>query len=79
MAWSQKCDEHLLDMGAPLAMGVKVDKSGNKEMKPMDDMITGYSMIQAENMDAIKKLVDNHPHVNWVDGCWLEIHEITQM
>ena len=79
MAWSAKCGDHLLDMGAPLALGLKVDKSGIKQMKPKNDLITGYSIMQAENIDTIKKLVDNHPHVNWTEGCWLEIHEMTQM
>ena len=73
--WAQRCGDHLLNMGASFTLGLRLDKSGVKELELADDIIMGYSFMQAENIDVIKKLVENHPHINWTDGCWAEIHD----
>lgn len=72
MAWAKKCGDGLVDMGTPLGNGQKVTKSGST---PSDMGIIGYSVLQAENMEAAKGLMEGHPHLEWAEGCEIEIHE----
>ena len=72
MAWAAKCGEGLVDMGAPLVGGQKLSKSGSS---PSNKNVVGYSVLQAEDMEGAKALVDGHPHLEWTDGCEIEVHE----
>ena len=72
MAGAEKIGDSLVDWGTPLAGGQKVTKSGSS---PSDREVTGYSILQAENMQAAQALVTGHPHLDWVPGCAIEVHE----
>ena len=72
MVWAEKCGSGLLDWGAPLGNGQKVTKSGSA---PSMADITGYSILQAEGMDAAKKMIEGHPHLDWTAGCEISIYE----
>ena len=72
MTWAERCGEGLVDIGAPLGGGRKVTKSGTT---PSDKDVTGYSVLQAENMEAAQALLTDHPHLGWEAGCEIEIHE----
>ena len=49
--------------------GGKSDKS--------DRQVVGYSVLQAENMDEAKQLLEGHPHLAWKGACEIEVHEAT--
>ena len=72
MAWAKSCGDGLVDLGTPLGGGQKVTKSGSS---PSDKSVTGYSILQAENMEAAQALVKGHPHLQWAAGCEIEVHE----
>lgn len=72
MVWAKKCGDGLVDMGTPLGNGKKVTKLGNM---PSDNGVIGYSILQAENMEAAKALLKGHPHLEWADGCEIEVYE----
>lgn len=72
MAWAKRCGSGLVDMGTPLGDGQKVTKSGTT---PSDKSVVGYSILQAESMDEAVKMLQGHPHLDWVDGCEVEVHE----
>ena len=72
MAWAQRSGDGLVDFGTPLAGGQKVTKSGSS---PSDKGVIGYSILQAENMEAAQALVKDHPHLEWAAGCEIEVHE----
>ena len=72
MAWAERSGDGLVDLGTPLAGGQKVTKSGTS---PSDKGVVGYSILQAENMEAAQALVKDHPHLEWAAGCEVEIHE----
>ncbi|MDA1347959.1 MAG: YciI family protein [Chloroflexi bacterium] len=76
MAWAEKCGDGLVDMGTPLAGGQKMTRSG---ATPSDRGVAGYSILQAENMDAAKALLEGHPHLEWAPGCEIEVHESMPM
>ena len=56
-AWAEKCGDGLVDFGTPLADGHKVTTSGSS---PSDKGVTGYSILQAENMEAAQALARIH-------------------
>jgi len=39
----------------------------------------GYSILQAENMDEAKELLQGHPHLDWNAACEIEVHESLPM
>ena len=76
MAWAKMCGKNLVDMGTPLVGGTKLS---NKSSNPSKRNVVGYSILQAENMKAAKKLLKNHPHLKWKNGCEIEVHEAMPM
>ena len=71
MAWADSCGEALIDRGTPLGGGLKVSESGSE---PSDKGVLGYSVLEADDMDAAKALLQNYPHIG-VPGCEIEVHE----
>ena len=76
MVWAKKCGSGLVDMGTPLGGGQKVTQSGSS---PSGNNVVGYSILQAENMEAAKALLKGHPHLDWASGCEIEVHESMPM
>lgn len=72
MAWANQCGEGLVDMGSPLGGAQRVTQSGSS---PSDSNVAGYSILQAENMEAAQALLQGHPHLAWNAACEIEIHE----
>ena len=72
MTWAEHCGSGLVDFGSPLMGGQKLSKSGSS---PSDKEVIGYSILQAEDMEAAKALLQGHPHLEWAAGCEIEVHE----
>ena len=73
MQWAQKCGDKLVDLGAPLINGQQLIPGGKS--KDSDKNIVGYSILQAENMNEAKALLQAHPHLMWNPACAIEVHE----
>jgi hypothetical protein len=71
-AWAEKCGDSLVDLGSPLGNGQKLSDSGSTES---EGDVLGYSILQAEDMEGAKKLLEGHPHLGWNKGCDIEIYE----
>ena len=76
VAWMARCGSALVDQGAPLVGGQRMNKSGSSASVKE---VVGYSILQAEDMEAAKVLLDGHPHLDWADGCEIEVHEAAPM
>ena len=76
MAWMEKCGDRLVDKGAPLGNGQKVTSGGSS---PSESKVIGYSILQAEDMEAAKKMLDGHRHLGWAEGCEIEVYEAMPM
>ena len=76
MKWAEKCGDGLVDMGTPLGNSQKVTKSGNTQS---GSKIIGYSILQAESMEEAVKMLQEHPHLDWTDGCEIEVYESLPM
>ena len=73
MAWAAKCGDQLIDMGTPLAGGQKLHSDGSSQASEKE--VCGYSVLEANDMDEAKSLLQGHPHLAWTEGCEIEIHE----
>jgi hypothetical protein len=76
MEWAQKCGSGLVDLGAPLGNGQTVTTSGSN---PSDKQVVGYSVLQAESMEAAQAMLQGHPHLAWSGSCSIEVHEALPM
>ena len=71
-AWMEKCGSSLIDGGSPLAGGLKLTTGGSA---PSDKEVAGYSILEAEDMQAAKAMLAGHPHLEWTPECSIEVHE----
>lgn len=76
MAWMESCGSALIDGGAPLMAAGKLTPSG---WQNPNSNVTGYSILEAENLEAAKALIQDHPHLQWIDGCELDLFEAMPM
>ncbi len=72
MEWAGRVGDGLVDFGTPLAGGVHVTPDGTS---PSTLEVAGYSILEAEDMDAALALAKGHPHLNMPGGCTIEVHE----
>ena len=75
MNWSKKNGQSIVDMGAPLGNDIHINASSNVRG---ESHITGFSILQAESIDAVKKIMDGHPHFHAPSGS-IEVLEFLQM
>jgi hypothetical protein len=72
MVWAKACGDGLVDLGTPLGNGYKISSTGSSASSRG---VAGYSILQAESMDAAKQMLDGHPHLGWGAGCEIEVYE----
>ena len=77
MAWAEKCGDALVDFGTPLGGGQVLRKSGSSASDAR--FTVGYSWLQADDIEGAKALLVGHPHLEWAEGCEIEVHESTPM
>jgi len=70
--WAAGIGDALVDFGTPLMGGTKVTPSGTSAS---DKEVTGYSILEADSMDAVTTMLKGHPHLGWGAGCEIEVHE----
>lgn len=73
MQWAQKCGDKLVDLGNPLINGQKLSPDG--QSKNSSKEVAGYSVLQAEDVEEAKSLLEEHPHLAWNAECSIEVHE----
>ena len=74
-AWYKKCGKAIVDFGAPLGNGMSFSKKGSGSGKTK---VTGYSIVEAKDMDAVKAIVAKHPHL-MMPKASIEVLEIMPM
>lgn len=73
MAWSEQVGDGMVDFGTPLGAGKRVTSDGAQDSS---SDVTGYTIIEAEDMDAALALARVHPHLNMPGGCEIELYEV---
>jgi hypothetical protein len=61
MNWAGRVGSAMADMGSPLA-GVAVVTATGSTADVGSPLIGGFSVLEADSVDAAKKLLDDHPH-----------------
>lgn len=72
MKWAESCGDALVDLGMPLGGGQRLSQDGSS---PSSNDVAGYSILEADSMDAAKALLQGHPHMTWNPACSIEVHE----
>ena len=75
--WMAKCGDSLVEVGSPLGAGVTSSREGDAPT-PTEGGITGYSIIEAADMDEALELLEGHPHLGWHKSCEIEVHEFLE-
>ena len=72
--WMQNVGEALLDVGQPMAAGSSLVDDGS-DGTPVE--LNGYSIVEAENMDAARSLANGHPFLSEGNGNFaIDIYEL---
>ena len=61
MNWAGRVGPAIADMGSPLGSVATVTASGSTA-DVSSPFIGGFSVLEADSVDAAKKLLDDHPH-----------------
>ena len=77
MDWKDSMGEKVIDLGAPLTGGQRINSNGKTQNS--GNNVAGYSIIQAQNMDEAVSSLTNHPHLQWTNGCDIEVHQCIEM
>jgi len=72
MDWFAEQGDDLLDMGEFFMQGRRITAAGSEDST---GAVTGYSIIQAESIDDAEKRLADHPHIEWFEGCSVEVYE----
>lgn len=73
MKWKSANEDKIVDFGAPTkAVG---DMDGNTHITTAG----GYSILQAESLEAVKDACKDHPHQVWRDDAKIEFFELMDM
>lgn len=76
-AWTERVGSALIDVGSPFGPSVAVRDDGTEG--PTGDLI-GYSIVEADDLDAAKAFTDGLPFLSNSDGkCAVEIFELLPM
>jgi hypothetical protein len=68
MQWAGKAGSAIIDMGSPLQSVATVGKAALPE-------IGGFSILEADNRDALQALLDDHPHFHAPGDTGIEVLE----
>ena len=60
IVWARKAGSAIIDLGAPLGNARRVQGTA---VSGDGTTVVGYSMLQADSMDAIATLLKDHPHL----------------
>ena len=74
-AWYKKCGKAIVNIGAPLGKGTCLDKKGSANGQTQ---VTGYSIVQGKDMEAVKTMLTNHPDL-MMPKAIIEVSEILPM
>ncbi len=76
-AWKESIGDALVDFGSPLMGGTRLLPDGSTQTSSKE--VTGYSIIQATDIEEAKGMLKGHPHLAWTGGCDIEVHETVAM
>jgi len=64
--WFESIGDKIVDPGSPLGPGREISPSGIKELPMGLESLTGYTVINADNMDEAEKIAKGCPMITSV-------------
>ena len=64
--WFESIGDKMVDPGSPLGPGKEITPSGTKELPLGLESLTGYTVIQAADMDEAEKIAKSSPMITSV-------------
>ena len=77
MNWKAKVGDGVVDFGAPTRAVARVNGDGSQG--DANSEVTGYSILQANDIEEVRGMLQSHPHLNWMDKVAIEIYECIEM
>jgi hypothetical protein len=74
MSWAGRVGTSMLDMGAPVSPVATVNESGTADGGPASG-VCGFSVLEADSVEGVKKLLDDHPHFHSPGDSSIEVLE----
>lgn len=71
MAWAGRAQAAIVDMGSPVSYSMTLPGGD----KAHSGAVGGFSILQAESADALRAVLDGHPHFH-APGASIEVHEL---
>ncbi|MFN0064335.1 MAG: hypothetical protein ACKVPX_17640 [Myxococcaceae bacterium] len=71
MSWAKKAGSAIVDLGMPLGNGSSVGKGS---VSKSTTTVAGFSILQADSMNAVTRVLDGHPHLT-MPGATIEVLE----
>ncbi|HXJ62288.1 MAG TPA: hypothetical protein VNN79_00905 [Actinomycetota bacterium] len=75
MAWAQQARDAVLDLGVPLEARTHLEPGSTSDSA---SQASGYSILQADSVDAATSLLAEHPHLT-VPGNTIDVLELLSM
>ena len=62
--WFEAIKGHIADMGGHFSHGREISKAGTKDLPLAPDSITGFTIVNAESLDAAAKMAQSNPFIS---------------
>ena len=72
MDWGAKTGDALVDFGTPLGVGKELSPS---TVSTTSTNVVGYSVVQAESLDAAVEVLKDHPHLMNPGSPTIQVYE----
>ena len=66
--------DKIVDQGGHFSSGREISKSGTKDLPLTMESITGYTVVEAESLDAAEKLCQSNPFI-----ASIRVYEVASM
>ncbi|MBT2499348.1 hypothetical protein J7E25_09575 [Agromyces sp. ISL-38] len=81
--WANRAGSALVEFGTPTTAVGSVGPAGSAvgsagSAGSAGGFVGGYSIMQADSTDALKRMLENHPHLT-MDGSSIEIYELLEV
>lgn len=77
--WANRAGSAVVDLGAPTADAGTVGRgTGGAAASGEAGFVGGFSILQADSTDAVKRLLESHPHL-MLDGSSIELYEFLEL
>ena len=76
-AWAGSAGSALVDFGSPVAAAGSVGHV-NAGPESAGKFVGGYSIMEAESADALRSMLDDHPHL-MLDGATIYVFEFLEL